>query len=454
MGTYSMIKRITLRMQTNDTTNTRTLGRWVSRALGIARSLDQSQNIVNLEKLQTVVSTVAEQFENAEGDQSDNIQSQLNPRIHRKKKEILSAGDKSLDQFQSPEESHSHDMQAAMVTDDTEFRSMLSELNEVDSDLLSEISELHPIGSGKQQQSSKMLPGEGLGENGNTCGTKANAKTGNGSLADECPEYEHDDHFMTLSPSQMSNEEREDEQLYERLIQYKQKYQGPPVMIEISDMGTGLGTKARHFIPLNHTFCALADTYMQYDNDSFLPDFWSKGTDPLQNTVTPSGVCWEWQDPSKKVLDVIGQKSHLGLETVHRGVDYVVVLVKKGEEEQGMPIDVPRTCREKAFAHLERYFRNHEAFQNHKVSQVRKLQGDDASDILFDVRYFPQKTNSLFVELQVEDQEQPLFVEVEVGPELRTSSRRKGKERARPMPYSKESKSRRTRMSTPGPSTS
>ncbi|KIM20260.1 hypothetical protein M408DRAFT_30512 [Serendipita vermifera MAFF 305830] len=434
-------------MQTNDTTNARTLGRWVSRVLGIARDLDQNQNQDNLGELQTVVSTVAEQLENAEGDQFESVQAQLDPIVLKSSNlrdypTLYLARDLGK---KTPEEGHSKDMQTAMSSDEREFKSMLFELNEVDSDLLLEISEIQPIGTGQRKESSRVLTEQELEEDRDTYGIKAERKRVKTSLTDDCCKYEGDKQPITMSRAQPSNEEKVYEELQRRLTQYKQEHRGPPVMVEISDMGTGLVAKEPHFIPLNHTFCALADTYMQYDNDSFLPDFWSKGTDPSQNTVTPSGVCWEWQDPSKKVLDVIGQDGHLGLEAVHKGVDYVVVLVKKGEEERGMPIDVPRTCREKAFFHLQRHF------PNHKVSQVRKLQGDDASDIMFDVRYFPHKTNSLFVELQVEDQEQPLFVEVEVGPELKTSSRRKGKERARPMPYSKES--RRTRTATPGPST-
>jgi hypothetical protein len=52
-------------------------------------------------------------------------------------------------------------------------------------------------------------------------------------------------------------------------------------------------------------------------------------------------VSWEWQDPNNKVIDAINKEGHLGIETVCKEVEYVVVLVKKGEIENGMPIGEP-----------------------------------------------------------------------------------------------------------------
>jgi len=91
-------------------------------------------------------------------------------------------------------------------------------------------------------------------------------------------------------------------------------------------------------IPANYTFCALADTLTNYNDNSFLPDFWSKEVDPTNNCITESGIWWEWQDPSKKVADAISKDGHIGIETVYKSVEYLVVLVKKGESENGMPI--------------------------------------------------------------------------------------------------------------------
>jgi hypothetical protein len=48
-------------------------------------------------------------------------------------------------------------------------------------------------------------------------------------------------------------------------------------------------------------------------------------------------VWWEWQDPSKKVNDAINER-HIRFETVFKVGEYVVVLVKKGDIENGMPI--------------------------------------------------------------------------------------------------------------------
>jgi hypothetical protein len=135
-------------------------------------------------------------------------------------------------------------------------------------------------------------------------------------------------------------------------------------------------------------------------------------------------VWWEWQDPSKKVNDVIQKDEHIRIETVCKEVEYVVVLVKKGDIENGMPIgecipepsrtyclasltrwlEIPRTCRQRVFQHLQQHF------PNYIVSQVRRLQeGEDARDVVFDNRVFRHKTNPLFVELKlrVEAETQP-----------------------------------------------
>jgi hypothetical protein len=64
------------------------------------------------------------------------------------------------------------------------------------------------------------------------------------------------------------------------------------------------------------------------------------------------------------------------------------------------------------------------------VSQVRRLQeGEDARDVPFDNRYFPHKTNTLFVELELStDSAKPeSAVPAEIEMALRVD---KGKRRA------------------------
>jgi hypothetical protein len=94
----------------------------------------------------------------------------------------------------------------------------------------------------------------------------------------------------------------------------------------------------RSVIPHNHTFCALADDFTDFNSESFLPDFWVKEVDSNRNCITESGVWWEWQDPSKQVIDVIRKTGHKGIQTVRKKEEYIVALVKKGEAENGMPI--------------------------------------------------------------------------------------------------------------------
>jgi hypothetical protein len=97
-------------------------------------------------------------------------------------------------------------------------------------------------------------------------------------------------------------------------------------------------------ISLDQTFGELADVVLNNDDDAVLPDFWSKKVDHERNRVTHSGVTWEWQDPSKKVLDVFmrkkedGQKESLGIEKVTKEGEYVVALVQKDKKEGPLPV--------------------------------------------------------------------------------------------------------------------
>jgi hypothetical protein len=87
-------------------------------------------------------------------------------------------------------------------------------------------------------------------------------------------------------------------------------------------------------------------------------------------------------------------------------------------EKSELLVEIPRTCRRRAFLHIQQHF------PNHIVSQVRRLQlGDDVRDVLFDSRTFRHQTNPLFVELSAEPS-QPDNVVV-IGGKLD-----KGKERA------------------------
>ena len=97
-------------------------------------------------------------------------------------------------------------------------------------------------------------------------------------------------------------------------------------------------------ITLGQTFGELADVVLNNDDDAVLPDFWSKKVDHERNCITHSGVTWEWQDPSKKVLDVFlskkedGQKESLGIEKVAKEGEYVVALVQKDKKEGPLPV--------------------------------------------------------------------------------------------------------------------
>ena len=91
-------------------------------------------------------------------------------------------------------------------------------------------------------------------------------------------------------------------------------------------------------IPLDHTFGALVDTFNESNANAFIPDFWIREKNPLQNRRTSSALWWEWQDPDNTVLDAINKDGHLRIESVSKEGEYAVVLVKKGDLENGIPV--------------------------------------------------------------------------------------------------------------------
>jgi hypothetical protein len=105
-------------------------------------------------------------------------------------------------------------------------------------------------------------------------------------------------------------------------------------------LGTLVDAPSPLVIPLKHTFFALADIVVDFNSDAPLPDFWIKVIDHDQNTVTDSGVKWEWQDPDTKVMDAMSKEGVVRLESVCKEAEYVVVLVKEGKSENGIPIGV------------------------------------------------------------------------------------------------------------------
>ncbi|KIM25729.1 hypothetical protein M408DRAFT_206868 [Serendipita vermifera MAFF 305830] len=171
-------------------------------------------------------------------------------------------------------------------------------------------------------------------------------------------------------------------------------------------------------VHLDHTFGDLADNFLDRDNDAPIPDFWAKKVDRSRNGVTPSGVFWEWQDPSTRVVDMImrkkkdGTKESICIEMVSKDGEYVVALVEKDEQEYGMPIgqhspfpryyvisyhvttELPRKHRQPASVHLQK------VFPKFTVAQVLGLlDGDDVSEKLFDRRLFHPMTNPVYVKV-------------------------------------------------------
>jgi hypothetical protein len=81
--------------------------------------------------------------------------------------------------------------------------------------------------------------------------------------------------------------------------------------------------------------------YLLSANSKTITDFWCKRRDPARNCVTDSRIWWERQEPARRICEVvmgIGVDESLGIESVTRSGDYVVVLVEEDREERGVPI--------------------------------------------------------------------------------------------------------------------
>ena len=117
MGLYSVMSHATSKMTREDPTNSRTHSQWIKRVLGIAQDLERSHDIAKSvsiiayiflldqlfcprqQKLETVVADVAERFTSTETNQDEST-FQITPKIYRKRKEILTEADKTLDSIQ------------------------------------------------------------------------------------------------------------------------------------------------------------------------------------------------------------------------------------------------------------------------------------------------------------------------------------------------------------------
>jgi hypothetical protein len=179
----------------------------------------------------------------------------------------------------------------------------------------------------------------------------------------------------------------------------------------------------------------LIEAILDSDNAAYLPDFWCKRHDRSKNQATDSGMWWECQIPSKRVLEAILEEKRIIMErekaghgsnteqerrkveirSVLKDGEYLVALVGKDGVESGVPVGqsvlslrrgtgmvtlpcsvgIPRSHRQPAVAHFQQ-----KVFPNDKVAKVLLLEnGADASPMIFDNRRFHHKSNPLYVEL-------------------------------------------------------
>ena len=90
-----------------------------------------------------------------------------------------------------------------------------------------------------------------------------------------------------------------------------------------------------------NTFRDLIYDYLLSTNSKTITDFWCKRRDPAKNRVTDSSIWWERQEPARRICEVVmgtGADESLGIESVTKSGDYVVVLVEEDSKERGVPV--------------------------------------------------------------------------------------------------------------------
>lgn len=448
MGIQAMVKGFVGKAKGNITTNARSFREFSRRMTSIAQDLDTNGDTTQQQEFQALVMGMNKELGEVSGNVPDNISSRMAPGIYSKRKDIILSADQMLNRFKAPPQGHSEAMRKATLADENSLGFQLDNLKDTKSaGLLRDISE--PVGIGKVTDSSILA-----GMTATSSKTKDKDQLRNGELyiqtddmddssASGTRDYEnsprspsperecgtldhqlyklhhkkmqsqpsgstfsrHEEPPVTRMHSQFSEgglsiqSERAHAQFEKNLIAVEQGSREPSFNLPISDMCTENGETTMEVIPLDHTFGELADTVLDRDNDAPLPDFWAKKVDRTQNGVTPSGVFWEWQDPSTKVIDVImkkkdGKKESMCIEMVSKDGEYVVALVEKDEQENGMPIDLPRKHRQPASVHLQK------VFPKFTVAQVLGLKdGEDVSEKLFDRRLFQPMTNSVYIKV-------------------------------------------------------
>jgi hypothetical protein len=100
------------------------------------------------------------------------------------------------------------------------------------------------------------------------------------------------------------------------------------------------------------------ETILDSDNAADLPDFWCKRHDRSKNQATDSGIWWEYQLSSRRVVEAILEEKRIGIheeetrtgmsrEQERRNVEirsvlkdgeYLVALVGKDGVESGVPV--------------------------------------------------------------------------------------------------------------------
>lgn len=318
-------------------------------------------------KLERIVANIVEQYEEVEKSRSSSVPSRMAPTLQEKRRKVLVQADAEVDEIEPPPEGHSEGMQRAISKDKAALESLVDSMNDADQELLEEVCELE---KDELPTTQPLTPATSYGSSEQT---EAQASTSTALLRSQ------DAHTK----------------LEEKLASFQRTSKKPAMVIDVPRMGIDTaGSTNTYFVPLDSTIWTLTDTITNSNGQSFLPDLWSKGKDATRNRATESQLYFEWQDPDEKVMDIINKEGYLGIERVYKEGEYLVALVKAGEEENGFPIDIPRVRRQPASLHLK------EIFPDYTVSQVLRLQlGDDASDVMFDKRSFRHQTNPIFVEL-------------------------------------------------------
>ncbi|KIM31911.1 hypothetical protein M408DRAFT_327305 [Serendipita vermifera MAFF 305830] len=361
MGIHSMVKGAFSSIKNKNTTNTRLTLKWKRRVISIAEDIERSQDPTKEERLENILATVVDEF--ATDSSIDDVVSRFNPQTFERRKEALLEADKLLDEIKPPESGRRNLMEEAAAKD---YEAMKEDIEALCEETVLNLQRLCNILPTRQRMRDQVPEWD-----------KANTSKSQSLLELQAMMAKLHDRLASMQENGLL-----DSNLLVMVFHLEEPDEKEPIPL---------------VIPLDYTFCDLAEDLLKSDPALLLPDFWVKRKDETYNQITASNISWEYQPPFNRVCEVpvVDERNDSRAVDIVVGKDnYVVALVNKNGIEMGKVVELPRATR-CASSHMA------SIFADYKISRILDLrEGTDVGAKAFNKNYFKANTNSLYIELE------------------------------------------------------